>query len=296
MSPLAYGMYPYIKLSRPQQWVKNFFVLLPSFFAGRALDYTLYPELLLAFISFSLISSAVYILNDYKDVETDRLHPLKRFRPLADGSANRNVSLVLMILLFAAGIGVSFLLARGFMLMLLIYIGVNISYTFGLKNISILDLFLVSMGFLIRVYAGGFAVNIAVSHWLALMIMLLALFLTLAKRRDDLINTNTDGTIMRKSSRKYNMVFVNSCLVLFAGVIIVSYIMYTVSAEVVERFNSEWLYATVVFVIAGLMRYLQITFVEEKTGNPTQILVTDGFIITCILGWILTFYIVIYAS
>lgn len=296
MRPLAYLMYPYLKLARPQQWVKNFFVLLPSFFAGRALDYTIYPQLLLAFISFSLVSSAVYILNDYKDIEHDRVHPAKRFRPLADGSANKNVSLVLMILLLGVGIGVSFMLARGFMLMLFIYMAVNAGYTFGLKNISILDLFLVSMGFLIRVYAGGFAVSITVSHWLALMIMLLALFLTLAKRRDDLINTSEDGTIMRKSSRKYNMVFVNSCLVLFAGVIIVSYIMYTVSAEVVERFSSEWLYATVVFVIAGLMRYLQITFVEEKTGNPSQILVTDGFIIACILGWILMFYIVIYAS
>jgi 4-hydroxybenzoate polyprenyltransferase len=289
-------MHPYLRLLRPQQWVKNFFVLLPSFFAGRVLDYTIYRELLLAFVSFSLVSSAVYILNDYNDIDHDRMHPVKRYRPLADGSANKNVSFVLMILLFAVGVGVSFLLDRGFLWMLMLYIVINIAYTFGLKHISIVDIFLVSAGFLIRVYAGGFAASIPVSHWLALMIMLLALFLTLAKRRDDLVNTNVDGTIMRKSSRKYNMVFVNSCLVLFAGIIIVSYIMYTVSAEVVDRFNSEWLYATVIFVIAGLMRYLQITFVEERTGNPSQILVTDGFIITCILGWIMMFYIIIYAS
>lgn len=281
---------------RPQQWVKNFFVLLPTFFAGRALDYTIYYELFLALISFCLISSAVYILNDYKDIEYDKLHPVKRFRPMAAGTVNTTASLVLMIFLFAAGIGISFLLHQGFTIMLGLYIGVNLAYTFGLKHVSILDIFLVSMGFLIRVYAGGFAVSITVSHWLALMIMLLALFLTLAKRRDDLINTNEQGVVMRKSSRKYNMVFVNSCLVLFAGIIIVSYIMYTVSAEVIERFNSEWLYATVVFVIAGLMRYLQITLVEEKTGNPSQILVTDGFIIICILGWVSMFYIIIYAA
>jgi decaprenyl-phosphate phosphoribosyltransferase len=130
---------------------------------------------------------------------------------------------------------------------------------------------------------------------LSIMILLLALFLIIAKRRDDIVIQTETGEVVRKSSQAYNLEFINSCLTLLSAVVIVSYIMYTVSPEVTQRFNSEYLFVTTIFVIAGIMRYLQITFVEQNSGSPTSILFKDKFIVLTILGWIISFYVIIYA-
>ena len=288
-------MIAYIKLIRPKQWVKNLFVLIPPFFAGRFFDFQLYPRLALGFVAFSLAASAIYILNDYRDIETDRLHPVKSKRPLASGSALTSVSLVLMVVLFVSALALAYWLEFSFFLLLLAYLVINVGYSLGLKDIPILDIILVASGFLFRVYSGSLITNVPTSHWLALMIMLLSLFMALAKRRDDLV-IGKQKNVLRKSSQNYNLEFVNSCLTLFAGVIVVCYIMYTVSPEVVERLKSEWLFTTTIFVIAGVMRYLQITFVEENSGSPTSILLKDRFILFTLVGWILSFYVIIYLA
>jgi decaprenyl-phosphate phosphoribosyltransferase len=155
-------------------------------------------------------------------------------------------------------------------------------------------LFIVASGFLLRVYSGGIVANHEITHWLSLMILLLALFLIVAKRRDDLIISKKTGGVLRKSSQAYNLQFVNSCLTLVSAVTVVAYIMYTVSPEVTERFNSDYLFITTIFVIAGVMRYLQITFVEKRSGNPTTVLLKDKFILFTIVSWIVSFYIIIY--
>jgi 4-hydroxybenzoate polyprenyltransferase len=164
----------------------------------------------------------------------------------------------------------------------------------GLKNIAILDLFIVAFGFLIRVYSGGVIVGITITDWLAIMILLLALFLVTAKRRDDLVIRSETGESVRKASSSYNLEFINSIITLLSAVIIVAYIMYTVSPAVAQNFKSRHLFMTTVFVIAGIMRYLQITFVEQDSGSPTSILYKDKFILITILGWIISFYIIIY--
>ncbi|MBL7843575.1 MAG: UbiA prenyltransferase family protein [Cyclobacteriaceae bacterium] len=287
-------MQPVLKLIRPAHWIKNLFLLIPTFFAGSIFQVERLEIIILGIIAFSLIASAVYILNDLKDIEVDRIHPLKKDRPLASGAVSRSTATILLIIFIVAGLSLSYLLHPVFLILLSCYLVLNIAYSFGLKNIPIVDLFIVSLGFLIRIHSGGILSGVEVSHWLSIMVLLLSLFLVLAKRRDDLVLQTTSQSIIRKTSSSYNLEFINACLTIFAAVIVVSYIMYTVSAEVIAHFNSSYLFTTTVFVIAGIMRYLQITMVEQNSGSPTSILVKDKFILITILLWIISFYIIIY--
>ncbi len=186
------------------------------------------------------------------------------------------------------------MLNENFLWFILLYLIINIAYTSGLKNISILDLLLVSIGFIIRIYAGGVLTNVTISHWLAIMVFLLALFLVVAKRKDDLIVQESIGGQVRKASAYYNTEFVNSVITLLSATILVAYMMYTLSEEVTQRLGSEYLFTTTIFVVAGILRYLQIIFVEKRSGSPTEIFLTDKFIVLTILGWILSFYFLIY--
>jgi decaprenyl-phosphate phosphoribosyltransferase len=286
-------MLPYLQLIRPKHWSKNLFIFIPAFFSGHAFDLKLYPSLLLGVLSFCMIASAVYILNDFNDRETDRQHPTKKTRPLASGEANVIVSLIFMVALACGALWISWNLNTSYFLLLVTYFFINIAYTLHLKNIPILDIFIVASGFLFRIYSGGILANVYVSHWLAIMVFLLSLFLALAKRRDDLV-IRENNQIIRKSSRNYNLEFINACLSAFTGIITVAYIMYTISPEVTDRLGTNWLFATTIFVVAGLMRYLQITFVEEKSGSPTTVLYRDKFILTTLIGWVISFYLIIY--
>jgi decaprenyl-phosphate phosphoribosyltransferase len=289
-------MKSFIRLLRIKQWVKNLFILIPTFFAGRIFVLADVVLLLEGVAAFSLAASGIYILNDYKDREVDRVHPEKKLRPIASGAVNEKTALVFSVILLTIGLGWSMFVNVTFFYILLCYVTLNIAYSLGLKHVAILDLFIVAFGFLLRIYSGGVIADLAITHWLAVMILLLALFLVIAKRRDDLVIRSSTGDLVRKASKSYNLEFINSCLTLLSAVIIVAYIMYTVSPEVVDRFNSSYLFITTVFVIAGIMRYLQITFVEEKSGNPTSILYQDKFILFTILAWIASFYIIIYTS
>ena len=284
-----------INLIRVRQWVKNLFLFIPSFFAGHLFKT---EELLMVSIgafAFSLVASGVYVINDYRDRFVDRLHPTKKHRPLASGEIGTVSAWMLIIVLLSAGFTLAATIEMNFVYLLLTYFVLNLGYSFGLKNIPILDLFIVSVGFLLRVYSGGVIADLPITHWLSIMILLLALFLIIAKRRDDILINAKNGCVIRKSTQSYNLDFINSCITLLSAVVIVAYIMYTVSPEVTERFNSDYLFITTIFVIAGVMRYLQIIFVENKSGSPTRIFVKDKFVLLTIAGWILSFYLIIYA-
>jgi decaprenyl-phosphate phosphoribosyltransferase len=288
-----------IKLIRVRHWVKNLFLFIPSFFAGHLFKSHELLMVLVGAFAFSLVASGVYIINDYKDRETDRLHPKKKFRPLASGEVKTTTALILMVLLIGSGLILAASLQLTFFFILAAYLVLNIGYSFGLKHIPILDLFIVSLGFLLRIYSGGAIAGLPITHWLSLMVLLLALFLILAKRRDDIVinGKNKNGkVVIRKSTQKYNLVYINSCITLLSAVMVVAYIMYTVSPEVTERFKSDYLFMTTIFVIAGIMRYLQIVFVERNSGSPTNIFIKDKFILTTIAGWIISFYFIIYVS
>lgn len=283
-----------IRLIRVRQWVKNLFLFIPSFFAGHLFKT---EELLMVAIgafAFSLVASGVYVINDYRDRFVDRMHPTKKLRPIASGEIGAVSAWILIAALISGGLIIAAALEMAFFYLLLTYFVLNVGYSFGLKNIPIVDLFIVSLGFLLRIYSGGVIADLPITHWLSIMILLLALFLIIAKRRDDILINAKNGCVIRKSTQSYNLDFINSCITLLSAVVIVAYIMYTVSPEVTERFSSDYLFITTIFVIAGVMRYLQIIFVENRSGSPTRIFVRDKFILATIAGWILSFYLIIY--
>lgn len=292
--PIVTKIYSLAKLLRPQQWIKNLFLFVPIFFAGQFFDLPKMMLLFGGFVSFCIVSSSVYILNDFKDIELDRLHPKKRYRPLASGQIKPTEALLLMTILGVSGLLLSFFIHQTFCLLLSIYVVINLLYSFGLKNVSIIDLLIVATGFVLRTIAGGIIASIFISQWLIIMIFLLSLFLVVAKRREDTLEYLASGKEMRKSIKNYNLEFINHTMTMLSGVIIVSYIMYSVSSEVIERLGSNNLYMTSVFVIIGIIRYLQLTIVENKSGSPVRILYTDRFIHVTLLGWILSFFLIIY--
>lgn len=289
-------LHPFIKLMRVKEWAKNAFLFLPAFFAGDIFNVSDLMKLAAGALAFSLVASSIYIINDYNDREVDRIHPKKKFRPIASGAIKPKSAIIFMIFLAIAGFGTAFVVSEIFFGVLMGYFVMNLLYSAGLKNVPILDLFIVALGFIFRTYSGGVIAGIVVSSWLAIMIFLLALFLIIAKRRDDLVIHSETGEMVRKSSATYNLEFINSCLTLVCAVIIVAYIMYTQSQEVIDRWNSAYLFSTTIFVIAGIMRYLQIVFVEKDSGSPTSVLYRDKFILITIAGWIISFYIIIYAG
>ena len=284
----------YIRLLRPKEWIKNLFLFIPLFFAGEFTDINKIIDLCIGFISYSLVASAIYIINDYRDIESDRLHPTKKFRPLASGKISKSLAILTMFLVLFLGFYIAYLLKAKFLFILSLYFILNLLYSFGLKNISILDILIVSSGFVFRIKSGGAITSINVTTWLVIMVFLLALFMAIAKRRDDILIKVKSGVDIRKSIKGYNLEFLNFSLVLITSVTLVAYLMYTVSPEVLLRHNNYRLYYTCIFVIAGIMRYLQLTFVENNTASPTRILFEDRFIQLTIILWILSFCLIIY--
>lgn len=284
----------YVFLVRAHHWVKNLFLFIPAFFAGDLLRIDGFILLIKGFICFCLASSAIYILNDYRDRETDRNHPVKKNRPIASGKITPAVALTVMILFAVVSFVWSYMLMPEFLYMVLLYVGLNILYSFGLKDIPLVDVFIVSSGFVIRTVAGGILVGVFLSKWLLIMIFLLSLLMAFAKRRDDLILSKKSGTVSRKSSKQYTLDYVNICLSLIAGVMMVSYIMYTVSDDVQQRVGENYLYITALFVFGGILRYLQITLVKDNSGSPLRIFLTDRFIQVSVIGWALTFFVTLY--
>jgi decaprenyl-phosphate phosphoribosyltransferase len=284
----------YLQLLRPSHWIKNFFLFIPLFFAGEIFNVAKIIELLIAFLAFSITASSIYIINDYRDIEADRKHPKKCKRPLASGAVSKPAAIVIFVLAVVIGLTLAWYVKPKFLFVTGIYFVLNLLYCFGLKNISILDILILSMGFVLRVKAGGIASEVATSEWLMVMIFLLALFMAIAKRRDDVLIKLESGQEMRKAAKGYNLDFMNVMLGLVSAVIIVSYLLYTMSPQTIENFGTYRLYYTTLFVIAGLLRYLQITYVENNTGSPTKILYKDRFIQLTILLWVLSFYVIIY--
>lgn len=287
-------MKPYAELLRPHQYVKNVFLFLPAFFALRITEWLVIQDTLLGFIGFSLVASSVYILNDYMDRDADRMHPRKKDRPLAAGTVPVNAAFVMFGVCLLGGLGLIFWLDQEAFYWQLGYFIMNVLYTFRLKHIPILDVSIISIGFVIRIMVGGLVVegHVPISMWIVLMTFLGALFLALAKRRDDVLLA-ADGREVRKSISGYNLEFINGAMMIMASVLIVSYISYTISEEVQQRFG-ETLYLTVIFVIIGVLRYMQITFVEEKSGSPTKVLLSDRFVQLTAISWLLLFGLLIY--
>lgn len=288
-------MRDWLKLLRPQHYVKNAFVLMPLFFAGDIAHPSELGASLIAFVAFSLVASAVYIINDARDVKQDRLHPEKCLRPLASGKIPMRQAIIAVFALIAGASAISLLLLNAQATILLaVYLAMNIAYSFGLKSIAILDISMVATGFVLRLLVGATAAGIALSHWIIIMTFLLALFLALAKRRDDVQLFLAHGDKTRKAVDGYSLEVVNHGMSILAAVVIVAYLMYCTAPEVQAQWQAPWLYTTGVWVVLGVMRYLQITHIEENSGNPTKIMLKDRFVQLTVVGWLASFAAIIY--
>ena len=283
------------KLLRIKDWIKNLFIFLPAFFAGDLFVSNIYL-LILPFISFCFFASAVYIINDVNDVELDRIHPTKCNRPIASGKISVPVATSTAIILLLLGTILAFFADKTMhlLIVLLIYLIINLGYSFGLKRIGILDIIILSSGFVLRVKAGSIIAGVPLSEWLIVMVFLLAMFMSIAKRRDDVMLKLSTGKVMRESINGYTIEYLNILLALFSAIIIVAYIMYTISPDVQSRMGTNTVYYTCVFVIAGILRYLQIVLVLNQAGSPTEILYKDRFVQITIILWIIAFYVILY--
>jgi len=288
-----------LKLLRPAQWTKNVFVFAPVFFGGRLLHVSALLSAFAAFVAFCLIASSVYCVNDVLDAEVDRAHPEKRNRPVASGAVSVKTAYTLAAACLLLSVASTFFFLGGdakltVMAVVLIYYLINIAYCVKLKHYTIIDVVIIAVGFVLRLYAGGAAADIDSTEWIIIMTFLLALFIAFAKRRDDVVRYRNTGVSHRKNTDRYNIEFMDQAMTVVAAITMVAYIMYTLSPEVIEHFNGKRLYFTALFVLMGIIRYLQISIVDLGSGSPEKIVLHDRFIQCCIVGWGLTFWVIIY--
>jgi 4-hydroxybenzoate polyprenyltransferase len=273
-------------LLRPHQYLKNLFIFAPVLFAARVTEAQLLLTSLLAFACFSLTASGVYVFNDLRDREADREHPKKRNRPIASGAVSPGLAAGLTAGLLAAGLGLCLvLLPPACTVWILVYIGLNLLYSLKLKHVPLLDVSIIALGFVLRLFVGSAATGIELSAWIILTTFLLALFLALAKRRDDEIIYLETGKRMRQAGAGYNLEFINVSLGIMAAVVVVAYTMYTLTPSVAGHFGTDKIYLSVIFVVLGILRYLQLTFVYKDSGSPTRIVLKDRFLQAVILCW-----------
>lgn len=288
-----------VELLRVREWVKNLFVFLPLIFGGRLFATVPLLNALVMFACFSLMASAVYILNDLHDRESDRLHPLKCRRPLAAGEFSPTAAAAIC---GALAVGSLEWCSHRFgdnilpVTVLGSYAVLNLFYTYWLKRHAIIDVLCIAVGFVLRVVAGGVACDIWVSPWLILMVFLLTLFIAFGKRRDDLVRMATDNGPLRKSAECYTLHFADTILGMLAGCLIVAYFIYSLSPEVIARFDCGYVFVTGLFVVAGLLRYLQLIFSSGQGGDPTGIVYRDPFIAGCCILWLASFFVIIYGK
>ena len=287
----------YMKILRPKQWVKNFFVMLPLFFGGELFNGKALLAGAITFLAYSLAASSIYCFNDIHDVDDDRRHSVKRLRPIASGAISISVAYALMFTCFALSMLSVFLLPDYALQtggIILFYWLLNLAYCARLKQYAIIDVCIVAFGFVLRLLAGGFATHIQLSKWIVLMTFLITLFMSFAKRRDDVIRMEQTGEAPRKNTIRYNLTFINQAITITASVTLVCYIMYTVSPEVIQNFHTDYLYLTSIFVLVGLLRYIQLAVVDQKSGDPTKVLLKDRFTQLVVVAWLLTFLLIIY--
>ncbi len=309
-----------LRLIRPSQWVKNFFVFAPVLFGGALLDVHALLAGLVAFFSFSFAASSIYCFNDIHDVADDRRHPEKCHRPVASGAVSVAQAYGVMTLTFLLSVALTFLLplfsplssvnlltvdglaqsgpscVSPTLYVVVFYWLLNLAYCVKLKQYAIIDVCIVAFGFVLRMLAGGEAVGIELSHWIVLMAFLITLFMAFAKRRDDVLRMEQTGEAPRKNTNRYNATFMDQALTITASVTLVCYIMYTVSPEVMRNFHTHKLYLTSIFVLVGLLRYMQIAVVDKRSGDPTKVVLRDRFVQLDVLAWLIAFVLIIYAG
>ncbi|MCI0450144.1 MAG: decaprenyl-phosphate phosphoribosyltransferase [Chlorobi bacterium] len=286
----------FVKLIRPKQWIKNFFVFAPLLFSKHVFHLEYLIPSIAAFILFSLASSAVYIINDILDVEADRVHPKKKYRPIASGEIAIKEALIFLAVLIIIIIAALFFQRRVFSFVIILYIITNLVYSLRVKSIVLLDVFFISFGFMLRVLGGAAAIAVPISSWMVLTTIFISLFLAISKRRSELSQTVNLENIekQRKVLREYSVEFADQINTIVAAGTIVSYALYTVSERTVATFGTDKLIYTTPFVIYGIFRYMYLMHQKNMGESPTTIVTKDIPIILCVLIWFIISLIIIY--
>ena len=290
-------MGPVIRLLRPEQWLKNFFIFAPLIFSKHLFQASYLGLAVEAFVVFSLLSSTVYIFNDIADRELDKLHPTKRNRPIAAGtvSISRAVGVAIVLLLVIAALltfqNLRFLFIAG------LYFVMNLAYSFFLKRIILVDVFVVAAGFMLRVLAGAFAIDVQVSEWLVLCTLFVSLFLSISKRRGELLLVKNSAHFEgRAVLREYDLEFLDQMMTIAASGMAISYALYTVAERTISVFGTSSLIFTTVFVLFGIFRYLHLMRSRKTDDNPTHMLTTDLVTILNVAAWFVSCVSIIYFS
>ncbi len=277
-----------IRLMRPHQWVKNSFVLTGLLFGHAWNDPVLLTKAIIAFVSFCLISSTIYIINDIVDIEEDRHHPSKCKRPLPSGKLKISTAAKFAALLGAAGLGLAFFASLTVVGILLLYVIMNIAYSLKLKHVVILDVFIIATGFMLRILAGTLGLGIPPSQWLLLCGLMVTLFLGFSKRRAEIIALSADKSAHRKVLQEYSPVLLDQMIVVTAAGLIMSYSLYSMSAETIRIHGTANLIYTVPFVIYGVFRYLYLLHHQSSGGDPSKDLVRDPHMLIVLLAYLAT--------
>lgn len=285
-----------IKLARPKQWLKNFFVFAPLLFSKHIFDPSYVINSLEAFFTFCLISSSVYIINDILDVESDRAHPKKKFRPIASGEISINQALIFLAVLCAVIVLTFFFEKPVFIFVIALYFLTNLFYSLKIKSVVLLDVFFISFGFMLRVLGGAAAIGVTVSSWMVLTTIFISLFLAISKRRGELsqiVNAENIGK-QRPVLKEYSVEFADQLNTIAAAGTIISYALYTVSERTLSTFGTEKLIYTTPFVIYGIFRYMYLMHKKNLGESPTSIVVKDLPILLNVILWLLACLLVIY--
>jgi 4-hydroxybenzoate polyprenyltransferase len=280
---------------RPHQWTKNLVVLAALAFSKHLFDPDAAALAALAFAVFCALSGGVYLVNDLVDVEKDRVHPLKRARPIASGALGVPAARIAALSLLALGLLAASASGRGFFLCALGYLALNLAYSFGLKDVVILDVLAIAVGFVLRAVAGAVAIRVVFSEWLIVCTLLLALFLALAKRRHELV-TLEDAAGHRRALAEYSPYLLDQMIAVVTASCLTAYAFYTLAPETVEKYRTDRLALTIPFVIYGIFRYLYLVHRREQGGSPSEVLLTDRPLLAATVLWGLVVVLIVYTA
>lgn len=283
----------FLSLVRIKHWVKNLLIFAPLLFSGNLFNQQLLGKSGLVFFAFCFTAGIVYIINDWLDKEVDRAHPLKKMqRPIAAGTVGGRAAFLVCVFLFmAATICLVLLSSLAVALVIATYLLLNIAYTFYLKNIPWLDVFIIVLGFILRLYAGSFAINVPLSHWILSLLTLLALFLAFSKRQGELRIYLENGILLRKNIKSYNLKALNVILLILSAALVITYFFYSISPEM--HLQNRYFYLSNLFVVAGIVRYDYILLVKKQIFDPTDFFWKDIYSQLCIVGWgVMCFYMI----
>jgi len=278
---------------RPRQWVKNLFVFAALIFAQKLFTPLVWPALA-AFALFCALSGAVYLFNDVADRRKDRLHPDKRTRPIASGALGVRVAIGIAVALLVGSLALSFLVSRGFGFAALAYAVLLVGYSAGLKHLVIIDVLVVALGFVLRAIAGALAIDVEISGWLLICTILLALFLTLGKRRHEYLVLDTSGLEHRPILAEYTTGLLDQMIAVVTASTVTAYALYTMSPETVAKFHTHLLPLTLPFVLYGIFRYLYLLYRRQLGGNPSELFLNDPALLINMILWAIAVLLILY--